>query len=145
MSSFERKNVWDEPPSFLFFSVGDAEYAIEVETTEGVVDCPLISPLPDSPDGIIGVGSVRGRMTVVLDLSRGQGQTLAGRKRRLVLIKGDTRLGLLADRVRGVEAVDKRALREVAQADAGDWYAKAYLVRDQSRIDVLDVERLVAD
>jgi purine-binding chemotaxis protein CheW len=145
MSSAEIKIVGHEPPSFLFFTVGEAEYAIEVETTEGVVDCPLISPLPDSPEGIIGVGSVRGRMTVVVDLSRGQGQAAPGRKRRLVLIKGEARLGLLADRVRGVEAVTRQALRELPEADARDWSAKAYVERDQGRIAVLDIERLVAE
>src|ERR1051325_6667379 len=55
--------------SLLTFEIGRKEFAIGVEHREGVVDCPRISPLPNSPDGMAGVASVRGRMTLVMDLS----------------------------------------------------------------------------
>src|SRR6476660_9643457 len=54
--------------SVLMFEVGGAQYAIGVENTEGVVDCPRTTPLPGPPDGVVGLTSVRGRMTVVMDL-----------------------------------------------------------------------------
>src|SRR5882762_9536742 len=54
--------------SVLMFEVGGAHFAIGVETTEGVVECPRTTPLPGPPDGVVGLTSVRGRMTVVMDL-----------------------------------------------------------------------------
>src|SRR5215211_9062 len=55
--------------SVLLFEIGRKAFAIGVEHTEGVVDCPRVSPLPNSPDGMAGIASVRGRMTLVIDLS----------------------------------------------------------------------------
>src|SRR6185295_1669792 len=55
--------------SVLLFEIGGKPFAIGVENTEGVVDCPRISPLPSPPDGMAGVASVRGRTTLVMDLS----------------------------------------------------------------------------
>src|SRR5713101_9634017 len=80
--------------SVLMFEVGGATYAIGVEQTEGVVDCPRITPLPGPPDGVAGLTSVKGRMTVVMDL--GSRASEAPAKQRLILVKGDAQLGLLA-------------------------------------------------
>jgi purine-binding chemotaxis protein CheW len=95
--------------SFLAFEVGGQAFAIEVEQTEGVVDCPRVTPLPGPPDGIIGVTSIRGKMTVVMDLSlKSQAKD---EKRRLVLVKGEAQLGLLADYIDGVVAVKSDEVR----------------------------------
>src|SRR6266481_3037928 len=89
--------------SVLMFEVGGAPYAIGVEHTEGVVDCPRITPLPNPPDGVAGLASVHGKMTVVMDLGSGSSDEL---KQRLILVKGNAQLGLLADRIEGVRALE---------------------------------------
>jgi len=131
-----------DPPTCLLFEIGGREYSIEVEATEGVVDCPGICPLPAPPEGIVGVASVRGRMTVVMDLSRGTSDESS--KRRLVLLKGDGRLGLLADRVHGVVALDTRS---VPRSTAGEcaWPTLAWMEHADRKVPVLDVERLGYD
>src|SRR6266481_4439454 len=92
-----------EHVSVLMFEVGGSSYAIGVENTEGVVDCPRITPLPRPPDGVAGLASVHGRMTVVMDLGSGSSDEL---KQRLILVKGNAQLGLLADRIEGVRALE---------------------------------------
>jgi chemotaxis signal transduction protein len=140
-----------EMASVLVFDIEGKKFAIGVEQTEGVVDCPRISPLPSAPDGLIGVASVRGRMTLVMDLSLGT--ELNRPKRRLILLKGEAQLGLLADHVEGVIALGQGSLREKAKrkGEAGPqvlkgtgdaWPARAYLDSDGRRVPVLDVERL---
>jgi chemotaxis signal transduction protein len=131
-----------EVPSFLVFEAGGRTYSIEVEATEGVVDCPKYCPLPSAPEGIVGVASIRGRMTVVMDLSRETAQPSS--KRRLVLLKGDSRLGLLADRVHGVVAPAPRLISRSKGSSEALWPVKAYFKYDHNRIPVLDVEHLVA-
>lgn len=91
--------------SVLVYSVGASAMAVNVDQTEGVVDCPRVTPLPNAAEGIIGVASVRGRMTLVVDLSAGAENKTA--KQRLILIKGEKQLGLLADRVEGVVSLRK--------------------------------------
>jgi len=148
--------VGDQDPDFdkrdivsvLMFEVGGTPYAIGVELTEGVVDCPKITPLPSPPEGIVGVASVRGRMTVVMDL--GSKTREQNPRRRLILVKGDAQLGLVADRVDGVLALEKKNVRPVAhgkesltkqKADFG-WPARSYFKGSGTRIPILDLERL---
>lgn len=134
--------------SVLMFEVGGTPYAIGVENTEGVVDCPRITPLPSPPDGVAGLASVRGRMTVVMDL--GSKMTEESLKRRLILVRGDAQMGLLADRVEGVLALEPRKIRPVAhgkdrltakRAKFG-WPARTYFKNGALRVPIIDVERL---
>jgi chemotaxis signal transduction protein len=138
--------------SVLIFDIGGRTFAIAVEHTEGVVDCPRISPLPSPPDGLVGVASVRGRMTLVMDLSLMANPN--GGKRRLILVKGDGQVGLLAERVEGVIALDPKELRaveaskEAKQApdlqriDESIWPVRAYFQSKGEPVPVIDVERL---
>ena len=132
----------------MMFEVGGAQYAIGVEHTEGVVDCPRVTPLPNPPDGVTGITSVRGRMTVVMDLGMNVSQEPV--RRRLILVKGDAQLGLLADRVEGVLALEPRKVRPVAhgkdsltlQRAKFGWPARSYFKSGRQRVPILDVERL---
>lgn len=134
--------------SVLLFEVGGAQYAIGVENTEGVVDCPRTTPLPGPPDGVVGLTSVRGRMTVVMDLGLEIKQEPV--KRRLILVRGEAQLGLLADRVEGVVALEPKKVRPIAhgkdsltaQRATFGWPAKTYFKSGRQRVPILDVERL---
>lgn len=137
--------------SFLAFEVGEQAFAIGVEHTEGVVDCPRVTPLPGPPDGIIGVTSIRGKMTVVMDLSLRANQK--AEKRRLVLLKGEAQLGLLADHVDGVVVVKPGDVRSPASrktaaapeppASSGKtWLTDNYIKNRGKNVAVIDGERL---
>jgi chemotaxis signal transduction protein len=132
--------------SVLLFDIGGTAYAIGVESTEGVVDCPRITPLPGPPDGVAGLTSVRGRMTVVLDL--GTGQLENETKQRLILIKGNAQLGLLADRVEGVVALEPKKVRPVATGKSRNKEqtfartATSYFKNGAKRVPIIDVDRL---
>jgi chemotaxis signal transduction protein len=132
--------------SVLLFEVGSQQFAISVDQTEGVVDCPAITPLPGAPNEIIGVGSVRGRMTIVVDLSVDNHQV---EKRRLILIKGESQMGLAASRVDGVitltEAKSNSKVRKnIAKADPVNcvWPLSAHFVRGKSLVPIIEADRL---
>ncbi len=137
--------------SFLSFEVGDQAFAIGVEHTEGVVDCPRVTPLPGPPDGIMGVTSIRGKMTVVMDLSLKANQK--DEKRRLVLLKGDAQLGLLADHIDGVIVIKPNEVRSPGsrktaaspepRADSSKaWLTDNYIKSRGKNVAVIDGERL---
>ncbi len=132
----------------LVFEVDGTPYAIGVENTEGVVDCPRITPLPSAPQGIAGVTGVRGKMTVVMDLGpRPVDETT---KRRLILVRGDAQMGLLADRVEGVVALEPKRVRPIAHGKERltdkrarfRWPARNYFKSGTRRVPIIDVERL---
>ncbi|HVG18438.1 MAG TPA: chemotaxis protein CheW [Blastocatellia bacterium] len=135
--------------SVLMFEVGRKPFAIAVEHTEGVVDCPRISPLPSPPDGLVGVASVRGRMTLVMDLSLMANPNEG--KWRLILVRGDAQAGLLAERVEGVIALEPKNLHGIEtsgeaggsqRVEEGLWPVRAYFESEGQPIPVIDVERL---
>ena len=137
--------------SVLKFDVGGEVFSVAVDQTEGVVHCPRISPLPAPPHGMVGVASVRGRITLVMDLSLGANQK--AERRRLILLKGEAQLGLLADRVDGVVALAPRSIRKRPDpkppseaATKGEqkssWPASLYFKDSGRRVPILDIEAL---
>ena len=130
--------------SLLVFEMGGQPFAIGVEQTEGVVDCPRLSPLPSPPDGIIGITSIRGRMTLVMDLSLNE--NIGEEKRRLILVKGEAQLGLLAGRVAGVVALKPERLQKSPPPKLTEeerrWPAQAYFKNEGQYVPVIDIEQL---
>jgi chemotaxis signal transduction protein len=134
----------------LVFAVGGRTYAIGIDQTEGVVVCPRVSPLPNPPEGFAGVASIRGRMTIIVDLSMGGGRS---EKQRCILLKGEAQLGLLADHVEGVAVLSAKRLRKSGRSRSGSaakrgkgsedrWAATATFSRGTEVVPILDVDRL---
>ena len=135
----------------LKFDIGGEVFSVAVDQTEGVVHCPRISPLPAPPHGMVGVASVRGRITLVMDLSLGANQK--AERRRLILLKGESQLGLLADRVDGVVALAPRSIRKrpdrkrrsqpLTKSELNSmWPATLYFKDSGRRVPILDIEAL---
>jgi len=127
--------------SVLVFDAADRSFAIGIEQTEGVVDCPRVSPLPSAPDGLVGVASVRGKMTLVMDLSLSLNPNEG--KWRLILVKGEAQAGLLAERVQGVVALDPKQLSQTQGAGDDLWPARAHFTLGDRRVPLIDLDRLV--
>ena len=109
----------DDPNTFsvVVLTIGRRVLATAVENTEGVVDCPRITPLPGAPDAIVGVVSVRGKITLVLDASQEANRDAP--KRRLILLKGEAQLGLLADQVQDVVSLHIGEMRQIPENRSG--------------------------
>jgi len=155
MESFQKNEPGDgevEPGVVwvLAFSVADRSFAVGVENTEGVVDCPRLTPLPIPPELVIGVGSVRGRITLAVDLSV---ESAPAVKRRLILLKGEAQLGLLADHVEGIMALRPKEVREFTETGlrrrtrsdatalkAAAKVARSYFRRDGQAVPIVDLE-----
>ena len=135
-------------PSVIVFSAGDKMFGVDVNATEGVVDCPRVVPLPGSPHGVVGVTSVRGRITIVLDLAQG---SLRGEKPRLILLRGEAQLGLLSDRIESVVGLEpdrvigvresRRRSEATPQVD-GSWPFTVRIRINGKEVPVIDVEKL---
>lgn len=146
LSALEPEDVPGDLLSVLLFEIGGERFGIGVEHTEGVVDCPRITPLPSAPEGLIGVTSVRGRMTLVMDLSLKANPTES--KQRLILLKGESQLGLLAERVEDVIALEADKIRKRKENDKttlpvgeGRW-APSQFKHEGRLVPLLDAARL---
>jgi purine-binding chemotaxis protein CheW len=133
--------------SALVFETGDERFAIVVENIEGVVDCPRVTPLPNPPEDVIGVASVRGRMTLVV--CPNASSFADDSRKRLILLKGDSQLGLLADRIEDVVSLSQKELRhrgsrkgKEAQEGKNEKNRRASFTYKGCQISLLDVEQL---
>ena len=88
-------------------------------------------------------------MTLVMDLNLAPGQPAA--KRRLILVKGEAQLGLIADHVEGVLALEPGQLRAISRKGQRasklpevdtTWPFTSYFKNDGHTVPILDIDRL---
>ncbi len=86
----------------LAFELGMERYALPLSCVREIVRVPVITEVPRSPDEVLGVISVRGAVTTLIDLRRKLrvDQPLMGGKSRVLLVDhGGEVLGILVDSV----------------------------------------------
>jgi purine-binding chemotaxis protein CheW len=108
---------------FLAFELGPARYALPLACIREIVRVPAVTEVPRGPREVLGVISVRGAVTTLIDLRRRlklDETPLSSRTRILLVDKGDEILGLLVDGVLQVVRLrdDQVELSSVLGADA---------------------------
>ncbi len=89
----------------LAFRLGGEEYAVMVDDVREVLKPRGLTMVPNTPDYILGVISLRGTMLPIMDLCKRFGITPGARdeKSRIVVVNSDDEdVGLMVDRVTGV-------------------------------------------
>ena len=86
----------------LAFVINEEKYALPLGSIREILKVPPITPVPRAPRSVLGIISVRGRMTTLLDLRRllnvpERRETKATRV--LLVDTGEEIMGLLIDRV----------------------------------------------
>jgi purine-binding chemotaxis protein CheW len=130
----------------LAFLLGDEEYVLPVDLVREVLTPREITPVPHTPDHLLGVCSVRGAVLPVMDLARRLGFGAAARdeKSRIIVTGPDPedRIGLLVDRVRSVVRFPASAVRPVPDTVEGGGEFLQGIVRSDHRLFILlDLEK----
>lgn len=111
---------------FLAFVVANETYALPLSCIREIMRVPSVTPVPRAPREVLGIISVRGQVTTLIDL-RQRLRVLAGpvssRTRVLLVDQGDEILGLLCDRVQQVHRLSEQEveLASVLGADAASY------------------------
>lgn len=87
---------------FLGFVLGSESYALPLSKIREIMRVPQITEVPRGPRHVLGIISVRGQVTTLIDLRRQLSmleQPLTPRTRVLLVEHGLETLGLLVDRV----------------------------------------------
>ncbi|SMH33590.1 chemotaxis protein CheW [Azospirillum agricola] len=158
----------DAGERFVVFRLAGAEYGLPVAAVQEVLrrpDTPV--PLPNAPDFVAGVLTLRGIVLPLIDLrrllglpadggSRGGGQGGSGRGRVVAVAQGEARVGLLVDGMTGLLAVpadrigpapsvsdaQRRLIRRVATLTGDGGRARLVLLMEPGGL--LDMDRLSA-
>lgn len=97
----------DEPEDtgtreFLAFVVGREHYALPLSSVREIVRVPTITEVPRGPRDVLGIFSVRGQVTTLIDMRKTLSMETAelSRRTRILLVDhGRETLGLLVDKV----------------------------------------------
>jgi purine-binding chemotaxis protein CheW len=113
---------------FLAFIVGTEKFALPLSCVREILKVPLVTPVPRAPREVLGIVSVRGQVTTLIDLRQRlkvQAAPLSNRTRVLLVDQGDEILGLLCDRVEQVHRLSETEV-EIASVLGSD--ASSYVM-----------------
>ena len=105
----------------LLFRVGVERFAVSLASVDEAVDLPDVHPLPEMPDGMLGVFNLRGRMMPLFSPLRALGLTTANPPPAALVIHGREQLAAVAvDDVDDVLEIDMSALHHAPGAGDAD-------------------------
>jgi len=107
----------------LAFVIADETYALPLRSIREILKVPPITGVPRAPKDVLGIISVRGRITTVRDLRRllKMPESATDKHTRVLLVEApdDEVIGLLVDRVLQVYRLDEDEV-ELAAVVGGD-------------------------
>jgi purine-binding chemotaxis protein CheW len=117
-----KKPKTTEASSYLFFTLGEEQYAIDVSSVKEIRPLSQYAVVPCSPKPIIGVVNIRGNIICLVDVRRFF--NLPERENKvaskvIVVEVGEWRLGIVADQVCGVNSIANSEISTVTEALSG--------------------------
>jgi purine-binding chemotaxis protein CheW len=149
----------EEEGLFLCFRVAEERYLLDVRAVKEVTRVQRLTPVPRSPEGIVGVIDLRGTFIPVVDVRQrlGGGGTIVDPRcsRIVVVVVGGRVAGLLVDALQPVVRFPVSQIQpppSLALSKGSDFIAglcsragDAYLVIAPERLLALSAERPVAE
>jgi purine-binding chemotaxis protein CheW len=133
----------------LSFRLGGEEYAVLVADVREVLKFVQLqlTIVPNTPDYILGVTSLRGTMLPIIDLCKRFGIAPAARdeKTRIVVVNPDEEdVGLMVDRVTGVLKIMPDAIKPTPEnIEHGAEYLRGIVRQEDKLYILLDLEKAV--
>ncbi len=134
----------------IVFQVGPQEFCVDIMAVRELRGWTPATPLPRSPDYVLGVINLRGTVLPVVDMSArlglGPGQT-GGRQVIIVVFLGRQLVGLLVDSVREILALDEAQLRPTPDlpGQALEGFVDSLITLQDRMVGVLTLERLLPE
>lgn len=94
---------------YAVFGMGDEVFGIEIERVVEIIKSQKTYTLPELPEFLSGVITVRGEVVPLLDLRRRFGIATTFKKERIMLVRYDNeKIGLVVDEVKEIISLDKK-------------------------------------
>jgi purine-binding chemotaxis protein CheW len=134
--------------SHVVVRLGGGRFALPMDAVAEVGRTPNVTRVPGTPSWVTGVANWRGRILGVLDLRHllGVPDASAGEGRLVVLQRGGSAVGVVAERVDGVIEVDETGLEPTLltlPAEAGALLA-GQITDDEGPVGVVDAGAVFA-
>lgn len=139
----------DRSLQLIVFRVGNHFYAFELLKTKEVIELPKISALPHTPDYVLGVASVRGKMTLIIDWASKIGEPSLAEDAGYVVVLGYKKyqLGLKVNEVPTTRIINGSLLQSPAEilsdSTHEETYIKASTHLDGEYVFLVDLEEFI--
>ena len=96
---------------FAVFKIGGEDFGIEIHKVVEILKAQRIYSLPELPEFLSGVITVRGEVVPLLDLRRRFGFQSSKGKERIIMVRYDSeKIGLLVDEIKEIIALAKEEI-----------------------------------
>jgi purine-binding chemotaxis protein CheW len=135
---------------FISFAIGDEQFGVDIMAVREIKGWSSITRLPKQPDYMRGVLNLRGVMVPIVDLRCrfGQGLTEANPMHVVIVVQVDAKtVGLLADRVLDIVAVDASKIQPVPQVSrsARTDFLSGLVTIETTMIALINLDNLLAE
>jgi len=114
----EKARARDGVAEILLFTVGGERFGIDLAAVEEAIDLPPVHHVPEMPDAMLGVITVRGSLTSVYSPRHALGVAPSHGECALIFRRQRSRLALVIDDVDDARVVDLGHLREAPSGAA---------------------------
>ena len=129
----------------LTFHVGSERFATALAAVEEAVEQPDVYRVPEMPESMLGVFSLRGRLIPVCSPIRPLGVALAGSISTVLLMRtGARRVGMAVDDVDDVISLDLGTVRAAPGVDDSDGVLLGVVRHGSDLIAIVDPDAIVA-
>lgn len=140
---------------FLTFVLGGEEYGVTILQVQGIQGWDRVTPIPNTPEYILGVINLRGAIVPIVDLRRRFGMPAAEFGPTTVVIvvrvaqenRNERTLGLVVDAVSevcNVNTADRKPAPDFGAHIKTD-FVKGLATVDKRMVILLDIDRLVSE
>lgn len=133
----------------ISFAIGEEQYGVDIMAVREIRGWTDITPLPGQAEYVRGVLNLRGAIVPIVDLRCrfGQGETQATPLHIVIIVQiAETAVGLLADRVLDIVALDETQIKpepRVAQADRAS-FLTGLVMTEAGMIALIDLPNLLS-
>jgi purine-binding chemotaxis protein CheW len=149
----EEEHFNTDSEQFLTFMLAGEEYGVEILSVQGVQGWTKTTPIPNTPDYILGVINLRGAIVPIIDLRTRFGlETIPyGSTTVVVVVKissedSERTVGVVVDGVSEVYRLDNKDIQ--ASPEFGDTvkteFIKGLATADEKMIILLEINKLIS-
>lgn len=132
----------------VIFELGSEKFGVEIACVEGIVKLQEITRVPNSPDFVEGITSLRGSVLPVMDLGKRFGMEAikrSGECRIVVILFGSQKIGLIVSSVSEVVTIDDSIIEPPPPlvSSINTEYISGIARFDQKLVILLDLENVL--
>jgi purine-binding chemotaxis protein CheW len=148
-NSFEGKSNAADLLQLVVFELGGEEFGVEIMNVQEIIRMPELTQIPQSPDFVEGVINLRGRIIVVVNLSKrfNLQSRVADENSRIIVVEiGNAVVGMIVDSVNEVLRIPVSSVEpapELVMSKVSRNYLKGVGKIDKRLLILLDLGRVL--